>query len=47
MPEMTRRLQVGELAFPEIAKTYPMTDAAAAHEDFEHSPPRGRLVLIA
>jgi NADPH:quinone reductase-like Zn-dependent oxidoreductase len=47
MPEMTRRLQEGELAFPEIAKTYPLTDAPAAHEDFEHSSPRGCLVLIA
>jgi NADPH:quinone reductase-like Zn-dependent oxidoreductase len=47
MPEMTRRLQSGELAFPEIAKTYPMADAAAAHEDFERSSPRGRFVLLA
>jgi NADPH:quinone reductase-like Zn-dependent oxidoreductase len=46
MPEMTRRLQVGELTFPEVAKTYPLSDAAAAHEDFERSSPRGRLVLL-
>ncbi len=38
MPEMTR--------FPEIAKTYAMAEAAAAHEDFERSLPRGRLVLV-
>jgi hypothetical protein len=47
MPEMTRRLQSGGLAFPEIAKTYPKTEAAVAHEDFERSSPRGRLVLLA
>lgn len=47
MPDMTRRLESGELAFPEIAKTYPLVDAAAAHQDFERSPPRGRLVLLA
>jgi hypothetical protein len=28
IPEMTRRLQIGVLLFPEIRKTYPMTDAA-------------------
>ncbi len=47
MPEMTRRLESGELAFPEVAKTYPLPDAARAHEDFERSSPRGRLVLLA
>jgi NADPH:quinone reductase-like Zn-dependent oxidoreductase len=46
MPETSRHLQSGELAFPETAKTYPMTEAAAAHEDFERSSPRGRLVLL-
>jgi NADPH:quinone reductase-like Zn-dependent oxidoreductase len=46
MPEMTRRLQTGELAFPEVAKTYPLAEAAAAHEDFERSSRRGRLVLL-
>jgi NADPH:quinone reductase-like Zn-dependent oxidoreductase len=46
MPEMTRRLESGELAFPEIAKAYPMTNAADAHEDFERSSPRGRFVLL-
>jgi NADPH:quinone reductase-like Zn-dependent oxidoreductase len=46
MPEMTRRLQTGELSFPEIAKTYPLHEAAAAHQDFEQSSPRGRLVLL-
>jgi NADPH:quinone reductase-like Zn-dependent oxidoreductase len=46
MPEMTRRLQNGELAFPEVASTYPLTAAARAHEDFERSSPRGRLVLL-
>jgi NADPH:quinone reductase-like Zn-dependent oxidoreductase len=47
MPEMTRRLQEGELAFPEIAKTFPLAGAAEAHEAFELSSPRGRLVLLA
>jgi NADPH:quinone reductase-like Zn-dependent oxidoreductase len=47
MPEMTRRLQEGELAFPEIAKTFPLAGAAEAHEAFERSSPRGRLVLLA
>ncbi len=46
MPEMTRRLQQGELAFPEIAKSYPLAEAAIAHQDFERSSPRGRLVLL-
>jgi NADPH:quinone reductase-like Zn-dependent oxidoreductase len=46
MPEMTRRLQAGELMFPEIAKTYPLAEAAKAHEDFERASPRGRLVLL-
>ncbi len=46
MPEMTRRLEAGELEFPEIAQTYPLEQAALAHEDFERSPPRGRLVLV-
>jgi NADPH:quinone reductase-like Zn-dependent oxidoreductase len=47
MPEMTRRLQEGELALPEIAKTFPLARAAEAHEAFELSSPRGRLVLLA
>ena len=46
MPDMTRRLQSGQLAFPEIAKTYPLAEAAIAHQDFERSSPRGRLVLL-
>ncbi len=46
MPEMTRRLELGKLAFPEIAKLYPLADAAIAHQDFERSSPRGRLVLL-
>ncbi len=46
MPEMSRRLESGELAFPEIAKTYSLAEAAAAHEDFERKSPRGRLVLM-
>jgi len=46
MPEMTRRLQTGESAFPEIARTYPLAEAAIAHADFEQSSPRGRLVLL-
>jgi hypothetical protein len=46
MPEMSRRLQTGELAFPEIAGTYPLAEAATAHQRFELSPPRGRLVLL-
>ncbi len=47
MPEMTRRLQEGELAFPEIAKTFPLAGAAEAHESFELASPRGRFVLLA
>jgi NADPH:quinone reductase-like Zn-dependent oxidoreductase len=47
MPEMTRRLQEGELASPEIANSFPLADAADAHEAFELSSPRGRLVLLA
>jgi hypothetical protein len=46
MPEMTRRRQTGELAFPEIAKTFPLESAAVAHEAFERSSPRGRLALL-
>jgi NADPH:quinone reductase-like Zn-dependent oxidoreductase len=46
MPEMTGRLERGELGFPEIAKCYPLAEAAAAHADFERSAPRGRLVLM-
>ena len=46
MPEMTRRLEAGELAFPEIAATYPLEQAAAAHAAFEKSSPRGRIVLL-
>jgi NADPH:quinone reductase-like Zn-dependent oxidoreductase len=46
MPEMTRRLETGELAFPEIAATYPLSRAAEAHAAFEASSPRGRIVLL-
>ncbi len=46
MPEMTRRLDAGELAFPEIAATYSLETAAEAHRVFESSSPRGRLVLV-
>jgi NADPH:quinone reductase-like Zn-dependent oxidoreductase len=46
MPEMTRRLETGELAFPEIAATYPLENAAEAHAAFEKSSPRGRIVLL-
>jgi NADPH:quinone reductase-like Zn-dependent oxidoreductase len=45
LPEMTRRLDVGELAFPEIAATYPLEQAAQAHAAFERSAPRGRIIL--
>ena len=46
MPEMTRRLELGKLLFPEIARWYPLAEAATAHGDFERSAPRGRLVLM-
>jgi NADPH:quinone reductase-like Zn-dependent oxidoreductase len=45
LPEMTRRLEVGELAFPEIALVFPLEQAAQAHAAFERSAPRGRIVL--
>jgi NADPH:quinone reductase-like Zn-dependent oxidoreductase len=46
MPEMTRRLEVGQLAFPEVAAAYPLERAAEAHAAFEASAPRGRIVLV-
>jgi NADPH:quinone reductase-like Zn-dependent oxidoreductase len=46
MPEMTRLLQSGDLAAPEIAAVFPLERAAEAHEMFEKSPPRGRIVLV-
>jgi NADPH:quinone reductase-like Zn-dependent oxidoreductase len=46
MPEMTRRLESGELAAPEIAAVFPLAAAAEAHAAFEANPPRGRIVLV-
>jgi NADPH:quinone reductase-like Zn-dependent oxidoreductase len=46
MPEMTRRLESGELAAPEIAAIFPLGAAAEAHAAFEANPPRGRIVLV-
>lgn len=45
MPEMTRRLQEGELVFPEVAAVYPLGRAAQAHAAFEMGGVRGRIVL--
>lgn len=47
MPEMTRLLEAGELESPEVAATYPLSQAAAAHAASEKSSPRGRIVLVA
>jgi NADPH:quinone reductase-like Zn-dependent oxidoreductase len=46
MPEMTRRLEAGELDFPEVAAVFPLAQAAAAHSAYENDSPRGRIVLI-
>ena len=45
MPEMTRRLESGKLAFPEIAARYPLEEVSAAHAAFEKNAPKGRIVL--
>jgi len=46
MPDMTRRLEAGELAFPEVASSFPLDQAAQAHSAFENTSPRGRIVLV-
>ena len=46
MPEMTRRLETGELDFPELAAVFPLEQAAAAHAAYENDSPRGRIVLV-
>jgi NADPH:quinone reductase-like Zn-dependent oxidoreductase len=46
MPEMTRKLETGELTRPAIAATYSLDQAANAHAAFEASSPRGRIVLV-
>ena len=46
MPEMTRRLEAGELDFPEIAAVFPLDQAAAAQAAYENDSPRGRIVLV-
>jgi NADPH:quinone reductase-like Zn-dependent oxidoreductase len=45
LPEMTRLLESGELAFPEIATTFPLEQAAQAHAAVE-SGARGRIALV-
>ena len=47
MPAMTRLLEERALEAPEIAATYTLREAAAAHAAFERSSPRGRIVLLA
>jgi NADPH:quinone reductase-like Zn-dependent oxidoreductase len=47
MPEMTKLLEEGTLESPEVAATYPLPQAAAAHAAFEASSPKGRIVLLA
>jgi NADPH:quinone reductase-like Zn-dependent oxidoreductase len=46
MQEMTKLLEDGALEPPEIADTYALAEASAAHAAFEKSSPRGRLVLM-
>jgi NADPH:quinone reductase-like Zn-dependent oxidoreductase len=46
MPEMTRRLETGELAYPEIASTFPLERAADAPAALENDPSGGRIVLV-
>ncbi|MBV8348885.1 MAG: NADP-dependent oxidoreductase [Mycolicibacterium sp.] len=45
MPEMTRRLESGDLILAEIAAVFPLEQAAVAHSVFENDQPRGRIVL--
>lgn len=46
MPEITQRFESEELAPPEIAATFPLERAADAHDHYEKSTPRGRIVLV-
>ena len=46
LPEMTHRLESGELARPEIASTFPLEQAAQAHSAFEKDSPSGKIVLV-
>lgn len=46
MPEMTRRLESGELVLSKVAATFPLERAAGAHAAFENDQPRGRIVLV-
>lgn len=46
LPEMTHRLESAELAFPEIAATFPLDQARQAHSAFENDSPRGKIVLV-
>ncbi len=45
MADMTRRLERGDLNYPDIAAVFPLAEAAAAHAAFEEHPPRGRIIL--
>jgi NADPH:quinone reductase-like Zn-dependent oxidoreductase len=46
MPEMTRRIESGELVLPELAAVFRLERAAEAHTAFENDQPRGRIVLV-
>jgi len=46
LPEMTRLLESAELAFPEIAATFPLDQARQAHSTFEKDSPRGKIVFV-
>lgn len=46
MPEMTRRLESGELIHPEIAAVFPLERAAEAHAALEKGSLQGRVVLV-
>jgi NADPH:quinone reductase-like Zn-dependent oxidoreductase len=44
LPEITRRLESGELAFSTITATFPLDQAAHAHRALENGS--GRIVLV-
>lgn len=46
MPEMTRRLQSGELQPPTVTTRFALAQAAEAHRVSENDSPPGRIVLI-
>jgi NADPH:quinone reductase-like Zn-dependent oxidoreductase len=46
MPEMTRLLESGRLAPPDVAAVFPLARAAEAHDLYETASPRGRIVLV-